>query len=373
VFLGGWALGRWLRTRRQGRTREAAGDPLDTEPPTAAGQTAAGRPVLAWPTESRLRLFLLATLAAAVAGAAIRYRGVVPPLFAADPDAQRAMIGARSNIIEGLLSQGWTLGMAVALLRALAGPKAGRWWYVAATVVFAFGAALGASKNLVLGSAVPALVAAVSVRRPAESRWFASKRIRVIVLVGALAVTAAVVLGGQRTLAGHGAFEDQFRARYGGNPVAAGIASLDLSLSSSAETFGRLWAQRDEFPPRHGAYSVTFLGKPARRVVGDNDIYAITGELSLPYYMNTATFVAIPLLDFGPFGAAFFLLVLGLAVGYGERRLQAATGPAQQLGRGFIIYYAIFGIYELYPLIQPFWLSLVPGLVLLHLIGRRSR
>jgi hypothetical protein len=365
-FLGGWALGRRAAGRRLAGQWEV--------------RTVGGRPQLAWPSEFRLRGYLLALLFVAVASAVLQYRGLVPPLLSDNPDAAREALGQRANITTGLMSQAWTLGLAVSLLRALTGGRHGRPLYVAFALAFAFGAALGASRNFVLVGIVPALIAALSVqRRRRRARHRAGPLARgparnwVVVIVGLTAVAAAVVLSGQRTLAGTGLFEDEFRARYGGNPVVASVASLDLSLSSSAETFGRLWAQRERFEPRNGAYSLKFLGSRGEPVVGTTDLYGITSQLSSPYYMNTATFVAIPLLDFGPVGAALFLLALGLCVGLGERLLESSSGPAQQLGRAFIVYYAAFGVYELYPFIQPFWLSLVPGLVALHVLARASR
>jgi hypothetical protein len=356
--LTGWALGRRIAGRRISRRR-----------PAPAGT---GRPELTWPTERRLRAYLAALLFIAVVASVIRYRGTRPPLFAADPDAARAALGARATVLVGLLSEAWTLGMVVSVLRALTGGRTGRWLYAGSACLFVCGAALGASKNSVLVGVVPAVIAALSVRHGRRRGWF-SMRTRVVVLVGLVAVGAAVYLGGQRTLAGTGAFEDQFRARYGGNPVAASVGSLDLSLSSSAETFGHLWAQRDDLRPRYGAYSLEFLGSGEHAVYGTVDLYAITGQLSSPYYMNTATFVAVPLLDWGPAGAAVFLLLVGVCVGIGERRLEFSPGPAQQLGRGLIVYFAAFGIYELYPAMYATWLALVPGLWVLHRLGRVDR
>jgi hypothetical protein len=382
-FLVGWALGRWLQGRRTiGRHRlEAADAQLST--------AARVRPTLDWPAERRLLLYLCALLAVAVGAALVEYRGVRPPLLAANPDAARAALGQRSSIAVGLLAEAWTLGMAVSLLRALTGGPTRRWLYATLTVVFAVGAGLGASKNSVLVGIVPAVVAALSVRRraarpprvegpvdreaPAPRRWRVLSNYRVVALVGLVAVAAAVYFGGQRTLAGTGAFEDQFRARYGGNPIAASVGSLDLSLSSSAETFGRLWAQRDALPPRYGAYSLQFLGHHEQALFGPVNFYAITGQLSAPYYMNTATFVAIPLLDFGPIGAAVMLLLLGIGTGIGERRLEFSAGPAQQLGRAFIVYFAAFGIYELYPALYATWISLAAGLWVLHRLRRAAR
>jgi hypothetical protein len=336
------------------------------------GAPAAGpRPTLAWPSETRLRLYLLVLLAVGVAAAVLRFRGIVPPLFDDNPDAARQVLRERSNIFVGLLSEAWTLGMSISLLRALTSRGGRLVLYLAATAVFTVGAALGASKNSVLVGLVPAIVAVLSVRRAVARPKFTTGRAPIaILLAGVALVGAAVFLGGQRTLAGSGSFEDEFRSRYGDNAVTASAGSLDLSLSSSVETFGRLWAQRETLEPEYGAYSLMFLGSRAEPLVGKVDLYASTSQLSMPYYMNTATFVAIPLLDYGPVGAAFFLALLGLAVGLAERRLEFATGPAQQLGRGFVVYFAVFGIYELYPFIQPIWLSLVPGLLVLHLLAK---
>lgn len=370
-FLVGWASGRWA----QGRRREAR-HRRDGAAAAPDANAVRPRPQLSWPGERRLRVFLGALLAVAVVTAAIQYRGVRPPLFAANPDAARAALALRASILLGLLSEAWTLGMAVSLLRTLTGGRVGRWWYAALTVVFAGGAALDASKNSVLVGIIPGVIAALSVRHdrpgriPGRLRAMANRR--VIVLVGLVAVGAAVYLGGQRTMAGTGAFEDQFRARYGGNPVAASVGSLDLSLSSSAETFGRLWAQRDAVPRGYGGYSLEFLGHREQSLFGI-DLYALTGQLSAPYYMNTATFAAIPLLDFGPVGAAVMLFVLGCAVGVGERRLEFSTGAAQQLGRAFVVYFAAFGIYELYPALYATWISLAAGLWVLYRLGRAPR
>ena len=351
-FLGGWALGRtwWARRAQQSAQQRV-------------------RPELSWPSERRLRAYLLVLLVIGIVAALIRYGFAVPPLLADNPDAARAAVRGRTNIYEGLLAEAWTLGMAVSLLRVLVGSPAGRLWYGAFAAVFTFGAALGASKNSVLVGIAPAIIAALSVR-PARRATRPVVSTRIAIVVGLVAVAAAVYLGGQRTLAGTGVFEDEFRARYGDNPAAASVASLDLSLSSSTETFGRLWAQRDEMDRRYGAYSLLFLGSRAEPVFGEVDLYGITAQLSMPYYMNTATFVAIPLLDFGLAGAAVMLLVLGLAVGVGERRLEFSQGPAQQVGRALIVYFAAFGVYELYPAIYPTWLALVPGLWVLYRLGK---
>ena len=368
-FLGGWALVRWPLARRL--RRRAA--PLEGAAPA--------RSSVVWPSEFRLRGYLLVLLAVAGCAGYLRYHGIVPPVFADNPDAARAALSQRANIVEGLLSEAWTLGMAISLLRALIGGRNGRWLYLAATAVFAFGAALGASKNSVLVGIVPAIIAALAVPHPHRpggsvaarlARFRPSLRTGLVLGVGVVAVGAAVFLGGQRTLAGTGSFEDEFRARYGGNAITASAASLDLSLSSSTETFGRLWYQRGALPPRWGAYTLQFLGKRVQPLTGKTDMYGITAQLSAPYYMNTATFVAIPLLDYGPAGAALFLLLLGGCVGLGERALDLVASPAGRLGLGFIVYFSLFGIYELYPAIYPTWLSIVPGLWLLHRLGRSA-
>ncbi|GAA0731750.1 oligosaccharide repeat unit polymerase [Dactylosporangium roseum] len=372
-FLGGWAVGRKVQLAR--RVRKAMPIVEADEPPAdIAGQPASTRrPQLVWPGERRLRLYLGVVFLVALASAIMRFQNTLPPVFADNPDAARAIMSQQDDIYTGLLGQTWTVGLAVALLRAVSGDARGRWFYILLSLAFVFGAALGASKNAVLVGIVPALIAALSTRRPASHKQPMVRAPIVVALIGVIAIILAVVLGGQRTLAGEGLFEDEFRARYGDNVVAASVASLDLSLSSSTETFGRLWEQRQAVPPGHGAYSVKFLGGPGEAIVGHTDLYLITSQLSMPYYMNTATFVAIPLLDFGPAGAAIYLALLGLLVGMVDRRLEFSTGPAQQLGRAFVVYYAAFGIYELYAAIQPFWLGLAPGLIVLYLTGRSRR
>lgn len=359
VYVGGFLLA-WAGGRR---LAERLGVPR-------AGE----RPALTWPSETRLRLYLVVVFAVAVVAAWLRFRGITPPLFADNPDVARQVLRERASIPVGLISEAWTLGMAVSLLRALTS----RGWqlvlYLAATAVFTAGAALGASKNSVLVGLVPAIIAVLSVRRAGVRRpRLLTGRRPVAILLSAVALVGAVVfLGGQRTLAGTGSFEDEFRSRYGDNAISSSVGSLDLSLSSSTETFGRLWAQRDSIRPEHGAYSLMFLGSRAEALVGRVDLYATTSQLSQPYYMNTATFVAIPLLDWGPIGAAVFLVVLGLAVGLAERRLEFGASPAQQLARGFIVYFSAFGVYELYPFIYATWLALVPGLWVLYRLGRRT-
>jgi oligosaccharide repeat unit polymerase len=358
IFLAGWAVAR----------RFAARSTVKSE-----------RPGVSWPSEFRLRAFLFVLLGIALLAAVLRFRGGVPPLFSPNPDAARELLRYHTNLLLGLLWEAFTLGMSISLFRLLTGGPRGRWLYLGLLVVFAGGSALGASKNSVLIGIVTALVASLSVHRRragVKRRGKASTRVVVVVLIGCLAIGAAAFLGAQRTLAGTGNFEDGFRSQFGNSAIAASIASLDLSLSSSTETFGRLWAQRDRFEPGYGRYSLIFSGRPGQRLLGahkDLDLYAITSQLSQPYYMNTATFVAIPLLDFGPVGAAVFMLVLGLGVGLIERRFEVSASPAGQLGRAFVIYFAAFGIYELYPLIQPIWLAIVPGLWCLHLIGKRVR
>ncbi|WFE38717.1 hypothetical protein [Micromonospora sp. WMMD998] len=355
VFLLAWAAGRRLVDRRD------------------AGRSAPSRPELSWPSERRLRAYLFVLLGVAVVTAAVRFRGTLPPLLADNPDAARQVLREQSNLVVGLLSEAWTLGMAVSLLRALSGRRPALPLYYALTAVFTVGAALGASKNSVLVGIAPALIAALSVRRTrGRAASFLAARTPVVLLIGAVALGAAVFLGGQRTMAGTGAFETEFRARYGSNALTSSAGSLDLSLSSSTETFGRVWSQRAHLEPRHGAYSLTFLGSRVEPLVGTADLYGLTAQLSQPYLMNTATFVAIPLLDWGPLGAVVFLAVLGLAVGGTERWFEFSAAPAGQLARAFVVYFALFGVYELYPLIYPTWLSLVPGLVVLHRLGRTT-
>ncbi|MEU1964100.1 hypothetical protein ABZ541_02955 [Micromonospora sediminicola] len=354
VFLLAWAAGRRLVDRRND-----------------AGARA--RPELTWPSERRLLTYLLVLLGVAAATAAIRFRGTVPPLLADNPDAARQVLREQSNLVIGLLSEAWTLGMGISLLRALSGQRRALPVYYALTAVFTVGAALGASKNSVLVGIAPALIAALSVRRTrGRAARFLAARTPVVLLIGAVALGAAVFLGGQRTMAGTGAFETEFRARYGSNALTSSAGSLDLSLSSSTETFGRVWSQREHLDPRYGTYSLTFLGSRVEPIVGKADLYGLTSQLSQPYLMNTATFVAIPLLDYGPLGAVFFLLALGLAVGATERWFEFSAAPAGQLARAFVVYFALFGVYELYPLIYPTWLSLVPGLWILHRLGRTA-
>jgi hypothetical protein len=369
VYVGGfilaWAVGR--------RIAGHPGGPASGASAASRARAAGERPALAWPSEKRLCLYLLAVFAVAVVAAVLRFRGIVPPLFDNNPDAARQVLRERSNIVVGLLSEAWTLGMSISLLRALTSRGGRLVLYLAATAVFTVGAALGASKNSVLVGLVPAIIAVLSVHRAAAKPRLMARRAPVAILLVAVAlVGAAVFLGGQRTLAGSGSFENEFRSRYGDNAITSSAGSLDLSLSSSVETFGRLWAQRETLEPEYGAYSLIFLGSRAEPLVGKVDLYSTTSQLSLPYYMNTATFVAIPLLDYGPIGAALFLAVLGLAVGLAERRLEFSTSPAQQLARGFVVYFAVFGIYELYPFIYPTWLALVPGLWVLHRLGRSA-
>ncbi|WFF08843.1 hypothetical protein O7622_09930 [Micromonospora sp. WMMD1076] len=353
VFLLAWAVGRRLIDRRDDGERS--------------------RPALSWPSERRLLTYLFVLLGIALVTATIRFRGTVPPLLADNPDAARQVLREQSNLVVGLLSEAWTLGMAVSLLRALSARGRALPVYYALTAVFTVGAALGASKNSVLVGIAPALIAALSVRRTrGRAASFLAARTPVVLLIGAVALGAAVFLGGQRTMAGTGAFETEFRARYGSNALTSSAGSLDLSLSSSTETFGRVWSQREHLEPRYGTYSLTFLGSRVEPIVGKADLYGLTSQLSQPYLMNTATFVAIPLLDYGPLGAVFFLAALGLAVGATERWFEFSRAPAGQLARAFVVYFALFGVYELYPLIYPTWLSLVPGLWVLHRLGRSA-
>ncbi|MGC4748936.1 O-antigen polymerase [Micromonospora sp. DT201] len=358
VFLAAWAIGRQVISWRTDRINLPMPRP---------------RPQLRWPTDRRLLTYLLVLLGIASVTAAIRFRGVVPPLFADNPDVARQALRLQSSIVIGLLSEAWTLGMGVSLLRAVSGNRSRSLIFYVLAGVFTVGAALGASKNSVLVGIAPALIAALSARhsRPRASKSF--KKIPVILLIAAVVLGTAVFLGGQRTMAGTGSFETEFRSRYGNSALASSAASLDLSLSSSTETFGRLWSQRENFEPTYGAYSLTFLGSHAQPLFGQVDLYGLTSQLSQPYFMNTATFVAIPLLDYGPIGVLFFLAALGLAIGSTERWFEFSASPAAQLGRGFIVYFALFGVYELYPLIYPTWLSLVPGLWVLHWLGRTAK
>ncbi|GIG62102.1 hypothetical protein Lfu02_64740 [Longispora fulva] len=370
-FLGAWAATRLFcaRSDKPGLHRRSARWALPRGP--------AGGPALRWPRDRVLLLFLLGTLAAAVLAAFLRFGTTVPPLFADNPDVARSLLAGRASIYAGLLSEAWTVGMSVSLLRLLAGAKQRRWIFGVLTLVFTVGAALGASKNSVLIGIVPGLIAALSVRRTGRQLSPRTRRKLVfgIVGIGVLAVGAAVFLGGQRTLAGQGDFENQFRAQYGNNALASSVGSLDLSLSASVETFGRLWAQHENQDPAYGGYSLMFSGSPGHALLGarsEGEFYRQTSQLSEPFFMNTATAVAIPLMDFGPVGAAFYLALLGVGVGLAEWKLERSRSPAGQLGTAFLVYFSAFGIYEFYPAVQPFWMSLAPALFCLHLVVRRD-
>ncbi|MEV4630452.1 O-antigen polymerase [Micromonospora sp. NPDC049523] len=393
-FLVAWYVGRRLADRRRAQPLAAPAEAATWPGTTAHGSAApeaepaerapavaprrrmfAGlpRPELSWPTDRQLAAFLLVLFVMALIGAALKFRGELPPVFAENPDAAREIVRLRSNIFVGVFSEAWTLGMAISLLRALSGPRHNRVAFFLLVVVFTFGAALGASKNSVLVGIVPALVAALSTRRPSAIRKPPLKASLVVLLIGLVALGAAVYLGGQRTLAGTGKFEDQFRSQYGGSAISTSVGSLDLSLSSSTETFGRLWEDRNRHEPAWGRYSLTFTGSIGDRLWGHADLYAITAQQSRPFYMNTATFVAIPLMDYGPIGAAVFLALTGLLVGVVDRRLEGSVNPALQIARAIVIYYATFGVYEYYPLLQPIWLTIVPVLVALYLVSSRTR
>ncbi len=356
------------RTEARPAATSGSGDGADDE----------GSSSLRWPSEFRMRMYLLVMLVIAIVAAVLRFWGRVPPLFAANPDISREVLRYSTNIYLGLLWEAWTIGACVSLFRLLAGPKRGRWLYALFVALFIAGSSLGASKNSVLVGIATAMIAAISVRlrRGGARKLRVRKSTVILVLIGIVAIGTAVYLGGQRTLSGTGNFEDQFRDQFGNSAVAATVGSFDLSLSSSTETFGRLWAQEGIFEPGYGRYSLIFSGKPGHNLFdahSDLELYYITSQLSQPYYMNTATFVAIPLLDFGRVGAALFLILIGLLVGLAERRFEFSASPGWLLGRATIIYYAAFGIYELYPLVQPIWLATIPGLWALHLLAKRPR
>jgi hypothetical protein len=408
LFLAAWAYGRsWSARREQRRRRSGSPDaPPDASSSTVsssngstsnestasastvsvstmdggggAGAAVADKRQLGWPSEYRLRLYVFGLLVLAIVAAVLRFWGTTPPIFSSNPDVARELLRYHTNIYLGLLWEAWTIGVSVSLFRLLAGPKRGRWLYLPLTVVFIAGSALGASKNSVLIGIATGMIATLSVRlrRSGGSRLLVRRSTVAVVVAACAALGVAVYLGGQRTIAGTGNFENQFRSEYGNNAVTATFGSLDLSLSSSVETFGRLWSQQDTFPRGYGRYSLIFSGSPGHKVLdahSDVDLYSVTSQLSQPYYMNTATFVAIPLLDFGLVGAGIFLVLIGLAVGFWERRFEFRDSAALQLGRATIIYFAGFGIYELYPLVQPTWLSTIPGLWVLHLLTKRAK
>lgn len=317
-----------------------------------------------------LRGSLLPLAIVAVLVDAYRYRNTGIPLFAGNVDALRGVLREDSSLIIGLLREAWTLGALIAILVVLIArhrrPLDFFW-----AAFFAVGAFSGGSRNALLIAVVPPLLAGFIYLRARKSPVSSRQRSIRLTAFGAgiagIGVAAAGLMyyAGQRVLNGTGQFERDFQALYAGNPWGAAIGMTNLSLSSPLETWSRLY----EFELSHVHdmtlnvfASVAFAVRPFGF---EPDLYEVTAGLSAPYYMTVATFMGAPLRDFGIVGALVSALVLGVGIGLLDRLLQRRRQVFALLARGFLIYIAIFSVYEFQPFLYLSWLPVILGLYVL--------
>lgn len=295
------------------------------------------------------------------------------PLFSDQVDIVRQLAREQSNIITGLLSEGWTLGVMLTTASLLIARRRPSLLEISWLLIFALGAFAGASRNTLLTAVVPGVLVGLHFRsfpRLRQPPVVQQRSRRGLVRLG-LAGAVAGLFGGlmwfqsQRILNGVGRFERAFQQQFAGDSIRATLASLDLSLSGSFETLSRLvvagtGGSRTEFTILQG------MGAVPRWLGYDPNLYQITSALSEPYYMNTATYLAAPIVDFGLTGGVVASFVLGFIFGAVDRWLIRDRTVAGQLIRYYVIYVAVFSVYEFTPFIQPNWVPVIGVLLLIR-------
>jgi hypothetical protein len=314
--------------------------------------------------------FRVAVAAAVVAALAdlLRYRAGGAPLLSPDVDAARAALGEQSNVLVGLAREGWTVAFLVSMCLLVA---ARRKRYVVLAVVSVVAVGLGASRNGVLSLLVPGLLVLATGARP-DLRRLSGRQWVLTATAAVLGVGAVGWFAGARILQGSGSFERVFQQRYAGEPLRVTWAAIQLSLSAPVET----WARLDSVLGTLGApgpfvlQSVRSLLEPFGR---SPDLYAVTGSLSQPFFMNTATVYAAPELDLGRVGGALFLLAVGLGLGLvSSWSARQHTPFARALGC-YWLYVGVFSGYEFLPFVYLSWVPATVVLVLLHGSEVRAR
>ncbi|WP_422741871.1 O-antigen polymerase [Mycobacterium sp. WMMD1722] len=311
-------------------------------------------------------------LTAGIIANVARYSGGIP-LLSDRVDVVRQYARENSNIVTGFLSEGWTVGMMLTLAPILVGRRRPKLAEMAWLLVFLIGAFAGASRNTLLTAVVPGVLVALHFRglrqtdqqrAQSQTPGRALNRYGIAAAVG-VAVLALMWFQSRRILNGVGVFERTFQRQYGDQPITATLASLDLSFSGSYETLSRLLAagiggSDTQFTVLQG------LGAVPRWLGYQPDLYETTSALSAPYYMNTATYLAAPLVDFGVTGALVASFLLGLFFGAVDRRLSGDASMAGQMIRYYVIYLAVFSVYEFVPFIQPSWIPVVVSLLIIR-------
>lgn len=319
-------------------------------------------------------LCLLAGLTANVS----RYSGGVP-LFSGQVDVVRQLAREQSNIVTGFLSEGWTLGVMLVIASVLVARRRPRPSELAWLIVFLLGAFAGASRNSLLTAVIPGVLVGLHFRNSARGGIQERTRQEANPRLNRLGITMGVGVlffglmwfQSQRIMHGVGQFERAFQQQFAGSDVKATLASLDLSLSGSFETLSRLVAagtggSKTDFTVLQG------LGAVPRWLGYHPDLYQVTSALSAPYYMNTATYLAAPIVDFGIVGGLAASFLLGLLFGGVDRRLERDRTIPGQLIRYYIVYMAIFSVYEFVPFIQPNWVPVIVSLILLRYYSKSS-
>lgn len=333
-----------------------------------------------WPSRRLLTWARAVLVGAAAVADLFRYQSGIP-LFSSTIDVSREELRQTGNIVTGLLHEGWTVALmlTVAVFIAHRGFKAPtEYIWLIVCVLGAFG---GASRNALLIAVVPAVLFAIALYNPHTTLTSGRKPTHRVWRIGVFASGAAALIAGgllmlfsaTRVLKGTGGYERAFQALYDGNPFGAMLGSLDLTLSSSFETFARLYnASPEGFGPLQ-LTTLQFLGSVVRAFGFHPDLYVITSGLSAPYYMNTATYLAAPLVDFGWPGAVVFAVLFGVGAGAIDVLLRRKSDVSLQLVRYYFIYIFLFAVYEFTPFISPSWVAVLASLLLLAFLARRER
>lgn len=292
-----------------------------------------------------------------------RFRSGIP-LFSDNIDEVRNLARENTNILVGILQEGWTLGVMLSLLSILVMKNRKKIDWVILTA-FLMGAFAGGSRNSLLIGIVPALIGIllyqrtqVSTKKITFTLSLAKKLLIIAGLIGAIFLL--FTYSGSRTVNGEGAFETAFRQQYGNDTKMAAVASLDLALSAPFETWSRIYLQKPylDIGDRE-YYSFAFAGSLLEKFGHSPNLDAISVSVSSPYFMNAATMVSAPYLDFGIIGVIVFSILLGTVNGFLGVQQRKSNSLFISCIYGYSIYLTILALYAFPPFKNIAWVPVV--------------
>lgn len=297
---------------------------------------------------SRLRAVVVVLLIAGITGMVFkvgRLGGV--PLLADQIDDLRSAGGVKIPAYITVLTDCFFLSAWAAMLSfAVTRSVGGRVVDTALTMLGLTGVAFSASRNnLLLALLVPLILLYLAGATRKITGWRAVGMAGAVLCVVTIASGLFYLRTEQHTEA---QFESYFYADVvqSTTPALRPMLPVYVGLATPLETLNRVV---QAFPDRSldvGTYSLPGIPPQVSPLGRRNDIYAVTGALSRPYYFNVATYEAAFYADGGAWLVLTASAVLGLGAGLLRRKLLAKGSLGAVAVLAYLTYVVVFLFYE---------------------------